>query len=88
MNFVEMVSIISSIASLITVGIGMGKFSQKVTDLEKSVDKHNNVIERVFRLEDNIGHTDIGVLKSEQKHQQEAIEELRKDVELCKKKLR
>lgn len=81
----ELISICSSILSLITVGIGMGKFSQKVTNLEKSVDKHNNVIERVFRLEDNIGHTDIGVLRSEQKHLKEDIGQLKEEIKCLRR---
>lgn len=83
-NLTELISIITSIMSLITVGISMGKFFQKVADLEKSVDKHNNVIERVFRLEDNIGHTDIGVLRSEQKHLKEDIEQLKEEIKCLK----
>ena len=83
MTIAEIISIIASILSIISVGIGVGKIQQKVVDLEKSVDKHNNVIERVFRLEVNIGHIDIGVLKAEQKHLTETVKKLQEDIQKC-----
>lgn len=83
MTLAEIISIVASLLSIASVGIGVGKIQQKVTDLEKSVDKHNNVIERVFRIEDNIGHIDIGVLKAEQKHLIEDVKQIKEDLQKC-----
>lgn len=85
MTLAEIISIVASVLSIISVGVGVGKIQQKVADLEKSVDKHNNVIERVFRIEDNIGHTDIGALKVEQKYLMEDVKQLKEDVQACRK---
>nr|DAF76542.1 MAG TPA: hypothetical protein [Caudoviricetes sp.] len=85
MTVTEIISIASSVLSLVTIGVGVGKFSQKVSSLEEKVDKHNHVIERVFRLEDNIGRTDIGVLQAEQKHLVHDVEQLKEEMKQCQK---
>lgn len=82
----EIISLGSAIITLLTVGIGLGKFSQKVENLEKKVDKHNNVIERVFRIESNIDHVDIGVLEANQKHLEDKVNQLQEDFKKCQRK--
>lgn len=55
-----------SLSTLLEIGgilIGLGMIYGRIVSLEKKVDKHNNVIERVYHIESNIGETDIGALK-------------------------
>lgn len=76
-------SVISALATILTIAISIGVYKQRLDDLAKKVDKHNNVIERVFRLEENVNHRDIGALESDVRHCQEDIKELKK---ICQKK--
>jgi uncharacterized protein YehS (DUF1456 family) len=36
------------------VAFKLGKFEEKLTSLEKKQDKHNNLIERMVRVEDSV----------------------------------
>lgn len=58
MSEVIIVSIVSSICTLvgviITVIAGSKKTEWRIEQLEKKVEKHNTVIERVFRLEQKV----------------------------------
>lgn len=58
MNISTIISLISCCITVAAVFINIGTYKQELRDLEKKVDKHNNVIERVFRLEENVRHTD------------------------------
>lgn len=54
-----------SLSEVIQVGsilIGIGVIYGKITALTKQVEKHNKVVERVYKLEDNISDYDIGAL--------------------------
>lgn len=55
MNGTVIVSIISSVLTLIgviiTVIAGSKKTEWRISELERKVEKHNNVIERVYKLE-------------------------------------
>ena len=57
--------------------IGIGTYKQKLKDLEEKVDKHNNVIERVFRLEENVRHTDIGAMSAKLDRAMDDIKKLK-----------
>lgn len=62
----------------------IGVYKQKIEALEKKVDKHNNVIERVFRIEENVRHIDIGALQESTKRNAEDIKELKEALQ-CRK---
>lgn len=62
----------------------IGVYKQKIEALEKKVDKHNNVIERVFRIEENVRHVDIGALQESTKRNAEDIKELKEMIQ-CRK---
>lgn len=49
----------------------MGRFEQKLETLEQKQDKHNNLIERTYRLENSIG-----VLQEQVKVENHRIEDL------------
>lgn len=54
---IELAGIVGIIITLIAQGFyiafTMGKFSEKLIELEKKQDKHNNLIERTVRVEDS-----------------------------------
>lgn len=54
---IELAGILGIILTLIAQGFyiafTMGKFSEKLIELEKKQDKHNNLIERTVRVEDS-----------------------------------
>lgn len=73
-------TILSAVSTATTIAgfcIMMGTYKQKIKNLEDKVDKHNNVIERVFRLEENINHVDVGVLKEVTHRNSEDIKEIK-----------
>lgn len=53
------------------VAYKMGKFEEKLTNLEKEQKKHNNLIERTYKTEN-----DIAVLKEQIKVENHRIEDL------------
>lgn len=48
------VSLITLIGTLVTVWGGNKLTSYRIEQLEKKVDKHNNLIERTFRIEERL----------------------------------
>lgn len=77
MNVPVVISLISCGITVATMLIGIGTYKQKLRDLEEKVDKHNNVIERVFRLEENVRHTDIGAMSAKLDRAMDDIKELK-----------
>lgn len=77
MNISAVISLISCGITVAVVFINIGTYKQKLRDLEEKVDKHNNVIERVFRLEENVRHTDIGAMSAELNRAIDDIKELK-----------
>lgn len=77
MNISTVISLISCCITVAAVFINIGTYKQKLRDLEEKVDKHNNVIERVFRLEENVRHTDIGAMSAELNRAIDDIKELK-----------
>lgn len=53
---------LAEIIQLAGIFIGLGVIYGKITSLDKRVEKHNKVVERVFKLEENIGKNDVGVI--------------------------
>ena len=53
MNDTIIVAILSFVGTLVGSFSGMKLMSYRIEQLEKKVEKHNNLVERVFRLEDN-----------------------------------
>lgn len=53
---------LAEIIQLAGIFIGLGVIYGKITSLDKRVEKHNKVVERVFKLEENIGGNDVGVI--------------------------
>lgn len=53
---------LAEIVQLAGIFIGLGVIYGKITSLDKRVEKHNKVVERVFKLEENIGGNDVGVI--------------------------
>lgn len=51
---VTMSNIITIAIYLITFGTVWGKISTQLSNLEKKVEKHNHVIERVYRCEESL----------------------------------
>ena len=46
--------IINLMAYAITIGVVYGGITQRIKQLEKKVDKHNNLIERMYQVESQI----------------------------------
>lgn len=46
--------VISVLSIIATAAINLGMFKAKIDNLEKKVDKHNNVIERTYILEGKV----------------------------------
>ena len=61
------------------VAYKMGKFEQKLTEIEKKQDKHNNLIERTYANE-----KDISVLKEKVNVENHRIEDLEEVQSHCK----
>lgn len=50
----ELVGIlITVVLQALYIAVKIGKFEEKLTNLEKKQDKHNNLIERMIRVEDS-----------------------------------
>ena len=77
-SIAQLATIITFLGSVIVVGISIGKLSAKVDTLAENVNKHNNIIERTYKLESNIGKHDIGVMAEQIKENQKEIAELKK----------
>lgn len=54
MNDTIIVALISFAGTCIGSFVGMNLIKYRITQLEKKVEKHNSVVERTFRLEDDI----------------------------------
>lgn len=59
--------LITVVIQALYIAFKIGKFEEKLILLEKKQDKHNNIIERVFHLEENVksAHKRIDELRSE-----------------------
>lgn len=75
-----LISLASAAITLISVGIGIGTFKQKIAELTHAVEKHNKVMERTFAIEANIGDYDIGAIVAKQDSMQETINEIKTDI--------
>ena len=45
--------LITVVLQALYIAVKIGKFEEKLTNLEKKQDKHNNLIERMIRVEDS-----------------------------------
>lgn len=59
----------------------MGKFEEKLTEIEKKQDKHNNLIERTYKNE-----KDISVIQEQIKVENHRIEDLEENQNACIRK--
>ncbi len=62
MVFENISASLSDIIQIASILIGLGATYGRITSLDKRVEKHNKVIERVFRLEESVGKNDVNVL--------------------------
>lgn len=62
----------SAIGSLCGMGIGIKLITYRIEQLEKRVEKHNNVIDRTYKLEG-----EVAVIKNEIKTTNHVIDELK-----------
>lgn len=46
--------LITVVVQALYIAYRIGQFEQKLINLEKKQDKHNNIIERVYHLEDSL----------------------------------
>ena len=60
MNYELLGILITVIVQALYIAFKIGKFEEKLTNLEKKQDKYNNLIERTF-----INERDIGILKEQ-----------------------
>lgn len=54
MNDTIIVALLSFLGTCVGSFVGMNLIKYRITQLEKKVEKHNSVVERTFRLEDDI----------------------------------
>lgn len=52
-NYELMAILLTILAQALYIAFKIGKFEEKITSLEIKQDKHNNIIERVFHLEES-----------------------------------
>lgn len=71
MNYELLGILLTVVIQGLYVAYKMGKFEEKLTNLEKDQKKHNNLIERTYKNE-----TDISVLKEQVKVENHRIEDL------------
>ena len=76
-------SVVTFLISIVSIGITLGKILQQLKDLSEKVDKHNQVIERTYRIEENIGSLDLGVMAEKIHANEKAIDELKKSQKGC-----
>jgi len=51
----ELLAILTTVVvQALYIAYRIGSFEEKLTTLEKKQDKHNNIIERVYHLEDSV----------------------------------
>lgn len=51
----ELLAILTTVVvQALYIAYRIGSFEEKLTNLEKKQDKHNNIIERVYHLEDSV----------------------------------
>lgn len=62
----------SGLGSLCGMGIGIKLITYRIEQLEKRVEKHNNVIDRTYKLE-----SDVAVIKNDIKTTNHIVEELK-----------
>lgn len=79
-NISTAISLMSALITLLSIGIGIGTFKQQIVTLTKEVEKHNKVIERTFKLENNIGNHDIGAIVAKQETLISEVADIRKDI--------
>ena len=53
MNYELAAILITVVIQALYIAFKIGKFEEKLTSLEKKQDKHNNLIERMVRVEDS-----------------------------------
>ena len=75
----------SAIITILSIGIGIGSFKQQVATLTKEVEKHNKVIERTFKIENNIGNHDIGAMAAVQDALKEDVADIKKELKLLRR---
>lgn len=71
MNYELLGILLTVVIQGLYVAYKMGKFEEKLTNLEKDQKKHNNLIERTYKNEN-----DISVLKEQIKVENHRIEDL------------
>lgn len=77
----QLAIIISFLISVISIGIALGKILQKIKDLTEKVDKHNQVVERTYKLEANVGSLDLGVMAERINTNEKEIQELKQEIQ-------
>lgn len=76
---IELIGVIIAFITLLLTVVGqalyvahkLGKFEEKLENIEKKQDKHNGVIERTYKLE-----TDVKVIQERQKVENHRIDDL------------
>ena len=66
--------------TLLGVALSAGVLIGRINALEKKVEKHNNLVERLYKVETNLGDIDVGVLNERVHENALAIEEMKKGV--------
>ena len=54
MNYELAAILITVVIQALYIAFKIGKFEEKLTSIEKKQDKHNNLIERMVRVEDKV----------------------------------
>ena len=62
-----LIALLSLTGTFIGSYSGIRLMSYRIEQLERKVEKHNNVIERMYRLEDRSGHQDDKIRTVEQR---------------------
>ncbi len=67
MNYELLAILVTVIVQALYIAYRIGTFEEKLVTLEKKQDKHNNIIERVYHLEDSAksAHHRLDELKEE-----------------------
>lgn len=69
MSYELMGILLTVVIQALYIAYKIGKFEEKLNTIEKKQDKHNNIIERVYHLEDSAksAHHRIDEIKKERK---------------------
>lgn len=68
----------SAMASIISAVVGSQLTKYRLEQLEKKVDKHNNLAERIIKMESRVADTDIAALEARAKSNSHRLDKLEK----------